>query len=86
MNSAFSWCPVCKKWVPEELMNTDVDEETGKVLRVCTPCIDGVETNYVLDEEHETVRCLYCDSVNTVELAPKWRHFKCNECGETFVI
>ena len=80
------WCPSCKKWVPEELMNYDWDPETKILTRVCTPCLEGAadENNYVLDKHHEDTACIYCGSYDTVEQYPKWRWFKCNSCGETF--
>lgn len=83
MSIEWSWCPQCKKWVPAKLMNYEIDER-GMVIQVCTPCLEGTETDYVKDEEHGLTRCIYCDSSNTVELAPNWNKFKCNDCGETF--
>lgn len=81
----WSWCPHCKKWVPETIMSIDVDED-GRVLRMCEPCMDGTssESNYVYDPHHEEVQCIYCDSYNTVEQAPNWGTYRCEDCGETF--
>jgi DNA-directed RNA polymerase subunit RPC12/RpoP len=67
-------------------MNYDRDEDTGKLIRICTPCLDEVETDYILEEDHETTRCIYCDSADTRELAPNWKHYVCNTCGEKFVV
>lgn len=88
----YSWCPQCHKWVPEELMNYDVDE--GKVIRVCTPCLEGTSdhNNYVVEEHHEDTKCLFCQSYDVVEQLKentpkaqlKWNWFKCNSCGKTF--
>ena len=82
----YCWCPGCKKWVPEELMNYDRDPETKILTRVCTPCLEGTadDNNYVLDLHHEDVACIYCGNYDTVEQRPNWRWFKCNTCGETF--
>ena len=82
----YCWCPGCKKWVPEELMNYDRDPETKVLTRVCTPCLEGTadDNNYVLDLHHEDVACIYCGSYDTVEQRPNWRWFKCSTCGETF--
>ena len=66
-------------------MNYDIDE--NKVLtRVCTPCLEGTSdsNNFVLDEDHEKVKCMYCDSTDTTEQVPKWRWYRCNTCGATF--
>ena len=84
MSIEWSWCPQCKKWVPASLMNRDFDEETGQLIRMCTPCMEGEESSYVEDPEHETVQCIYCDSADTTELAPQWNKYRCNACGETF--
>lgn len=67
-------------------MNYDIDPETKKLTRVCTPCLEGTaeDNNYVLDIHHEDVECIYCGGYNTTEQRPSWNWFKCNECGETF--
>lgn len=77
-----SWCPDCKRWVPEKRMNY------FDGIRVCTWCMEGTKQpeGFVYDPYHESVQCIYCDSYDTVELRPHWRKFKCNECGEVFVI
>ena len=82
----FSWCPSCKKWVPDKLMNYDTDPETKAVTRVCTPCLEGTAdlNNYVVDLYHESTECIYCGSYNTTEQKPNWLWYKCNECGATF--
>lgn len=79
------WCPNCKKWVPESLMNHDYDEG-GQLIRVCTPCLEGTadQNDFVYDPHFADVQCIYCDSYNTTELKPKWGWFQCNECGEVF--
>ena len=93
-DKGFSWCPQCKCWVPEELMNYDINEETGQLVRVCTPCLEG-ESNegvYIREEHHEDTRCLHCGSYDTVEqpkndatkASLKWNWFKCNTCGKIF--
>lgn len=78
-----SWCPQCRKWVPAKLMNYDYDDN-GRLLRVCTPCLEGKEISYIEEPEHETVRCVWCDSTNVKELAPEWNKYWCNDCNETF--
>lgn len=85
-DQGWCWCPSCKKWVPEQLMNYDTDPETKILTRVCTPCLEGTseDNNYVLDMHHEDVECIYCGSYDTTEQKPNWNWFKCNECGETF--
>ena len=79
------WCPSCKKWVPENLMNRDYDDDKN-LIRVCTPCLEGTadQNDYVYDPHFADVQCVYCDSYNTVELKLKWGWFQCNECGEVF--
>lgn len=81
-DKGYCWCPHCKKWVPEKLMNYDIED--GRVLRICTPCMDGTsESNsYVYDPHHEEVQCMFCDSYDTVEIDR--RKFKCNTCEEVF--
>ena len=83
---SWCWCPGCKKWVPEWLMNYDRDPETHKITRVCTPCLEGTsdKNSYVYEPHHEDTECIYCGSYDTTEQAPNWRWFKCNACGETF--
>lgn len=78
----YCWCPGCKKWVPEGLMNYDREEGT----RVCTPCLEGTsdDNDFVVEEHHEDTQCIYCDSYDTTELKPNWLWYKCNNCGETF--
>lgn len=78
-------CPVCKKWVPERLMNRDYDDD-GKLIRMCTPCMEGTSDNnkFVYDPHHEQTACIYCGSYDTVEQKPKWLWFKCNTCNNTF--
>lgn len=63
-------------------MNYDSDP----LIRVCTPCLEGTSTdnNFVQEVHHEDVRCIYCKSYDTVEQAPKWRWFKCNNCNKIF--
>lgn len=78
-----AWCPQCKKWVPQSTMNYDWTED-GQLFRVCNACLEGRETDYIEEPEHETVRCVYCDSSNVKELAPKWNTYVCNDCDETF--
>lgn len=78
-----SWCPICHRWVPASKMNYDVDDD-GRIIRMCGYCIEGVDTNFVKEEHHEQIQCVYCDSYDTVELAPQWNTYKCNNCGETF--
>ena len=82
----YCWCPSCKKWVPEKLMNYDTDTDTKKLIRVCTPCLEGTadENNFVYEPHHEDTKCIYCDSYDTTELPPRWRWFKCNNCGAEF--
>nr|DAF13633.1 MAG TPA: Protein involved in formate dehydrogenase formation [Caudoviricetes sp.] len=84
-DQGWCWCPHCGKWVPEKLMNYGRDE-AGKLIRVCTPCLEGTsaDNNYVLDEHHEQTACIYCGSYNTVEQVPRWLWFKCISCGKIF--
>lgn len=84
--TGWCWCPSCKKWVPDYLMNYDWDESSNTLTRVCTPCLEGLsaENDYVVDLHHEDTECVYCGSYDTIEQAPRWHWFKCNECGETF--
>ena len=79
---SYSLCPECNKWVPVELMNYDIDPETGKLSRVCTPCIEGTseENNYI----RNSPMCLYCDSNNTRPIEGKHDWFTCLDCGESF--
>ena len=67
-------------------MNHDIDPETKKLTRVCTPCLEGTseDNNYVLDIHHEDVKCVYGGSYDTTEQKPNWSWYKCNACGETF--
>lgn len=85
IDTGWCHCPVCKKWVPEELMNRDYDDD-GQLIRMCTPCMEGTSdaNSFVYDPHFGETECIYCGSHNTTEQAPKWRWFKCNECGETF--
>ena len=78
-------CPVCKKWVPEELMNRDYDDD-GQLIRMCTPCMEGTaEANtFVYDPHFGKVQCIYCRSTDTTEQVPRWKWFICNQCGKTF--
>lgn len=78
----YSWCPGCKKWIPEQHMLYDSETST----RVCAFCLDGTSdtTKYTLDEHHEDTKCVYCGSYNTTEQAPKWLWFRCNNCNNTF--
>lgn len=79
-------CPICKKWVPENLMHRDYDDTDGHLIRICIPCMEGTsdQNSYVYDPNHERTECVYCGSYDTTELRPRWLWFKCNECGETF--
>lgn len=81
----YCWCPECKKWVPEHLMNIDHDDD-GQLIRVCTPCLEGTsqDNHFVYDPNFDRVQCVYCDSFNTVEQAPQWNTFMCMDCGQTF--
>lgn len=77
-DSTYVWCPECRKWVPADLMQYDDN------VRVCTPCLEGTSdrNNYLLDEYHEQIQCIYCDGYNTKEtLGSLW---VCNDCGEIF--
>lgn len=78
-------CPVCRKWVPEELMNRDYDDD-GKLLRICTPCMEGEsdQNEFVYDPDFGKVECVYCGSTDTVERPPKWLWFRCSKCEHTF--
>ena len=82
--AGYCWSPGCMKWVPEHLMNYDADEH----IRVCTPCLEGTSavTNYIMEEHHEDTKCIYCGSYDTVENAPHWRHFRCQNCGKEFYL
>lgn len=77
-----TWCQECKRWVPESKMNYF----DGK--RICQWCLDGVSTpeEFIYDPYHEGIQCIFCDSWDTTEQVPKWRTFKCNSCGEIFII
>ena len=83
---SYSWCPGCRKWVPEYLMNYDTDPDTGQLIRVCTPCLEGTsdDNKFVSEPYHESTRCVYCGSYNTVEQRPKWLWYLCKDCGNTF--
>lgn len=81
-SDSYAWCPECKKWVPFEDILYDEETRTS----VCSYCLDGIETDFVYDPHHNQTQCIYCDSWDTTELAPDWRKFKCNECGEVFKI
>lgn len=84
--TAYSHCPYCKKWVPAGLMNYDIDEETGMITRICTPCIEGTsdQNSYIKDEHFGQTQCIFCDSWNTTYVGNN--QYKCNECEEVFVI
>lgn len=76
-----SWCQECRRWVPAHKMNY------FDGMRVCQWCLDGLPTpeEYVHDPYHGKTQCIFCDSWNTVEQAPQWGTFMCQECGEIFV-
>nr|DAM75454.1 MAG TPA: NUDIX domain protein [Caudoviricetes sp.] len=83
----YCWCPGCMKWVPEQLMNRERDLETRQLIRICTPCLEGVSAtnSYVFDEHHEQTRCVYCRSYNTTELvSQQYNKFFCNNCRREF--
>lgn len=79
-NYSRSWCPECKRWVPEKKMHYD------GLTRVCDWCLAGAPSpaTLVQDVHHEQTACIYCGSYDTVEQAPKWRWFKCGACNATF--
>lgn len=80
-NIEMSWCQDCKRWVPTSQM------QYFEGMRVCTWCVEGTvqPEGFVHEPYHESIQCIYCDSYNTVELASKWNHYKCKDCGETFM-
>lgn len=76
-----SWCPDCKRWVPSNKMFY------FEGTRACQWCLEGTEQpKMVIEQHHEDMQCIYCDSYDTVEQVPEWRKFKCNACGATFRI
>lgn len=79
-----SWCPHCKRWVPSKEMNYDVDDDDGRVIRMCNFCMEGTETSFIEEPYHESVQCIYCDSYNTIEQTPQWGKYVCKDCGATF--
>lgn len=84
-NQGWCHCPECKKWVPEDLMNRDYDDD-GKLIRVCTPCLEGTssENNYVYDPNFGKTQCVYCLSYNTTCVSDDSRKYTCNDCGANF--
>ena len=67
-------------------MNYDTDPDTGKLTRVCTPCLEGTseQNDYVLDIHHGEIQCPYCDAWGATAIKEKPRWYKCAECGEQF--
>ena len=78
---AMSWCQDCRRWVPKNKMNY------FKNLRVCQWCLDGFITpeKYIHDPHFEEVQCIFCDSWDTMQVQG-YSTYKCNTCGETFVL
>ena len=90
----YSWCPVCKYWVPSKYLHIYMDESSPLPQRVCSNCQSTSSTELVFeykswnyDPYHESVRCPFCESYNTEscnseQVADYWR---CLDCGEKFV-
>ena len=79
-DQGWCWCPHCKKWVPETLMNYDRDDD-GKLIRVCTPCLEGTsaDNKYVLDRHHDRQRA------STVAATIRWsKHL--SGCGSSVIL
>lgn len=85
MSTGYCRCPECKKWVPEDMMVRDYDDD-GQLIRVCSACLEGTsdQNDFVYDPDFGKVKCIYCRSLNTIEQAPNWNYFKCNSCNRTF--
>lgn len=77
-----SWCPDCQRWIPANKMNYFDGH------RVCQWCLDSVSTPeiYVYDPNREKVCCIFCDSADVTKLTAQPEIFKCNACGEIFII
>ena len=91
MVNRFSHCPQCGVWVPSENLQTELDEETGTVIRVCTACLFDAglvddpgfnRSEFVYEPDHGKPTCLFCDSFNVHKTTTGWQ---CNDCGERYL-
>ena len=78
-------CPECEKWVPAASMN----HFDG--IRVCDWCLNQEQDKPPHDrfayQPLGKERCIFCDSYNTDKIeGSSPQKYKCNECGEEFVI
>jgi len=81
--AGYCHCPECEKWVPSDSMNY------FNSIRVCDWCLNEEHTpdKFVHDPNHGRIQCIFCDSYDTTHLlGPIPRKYRCNVCGEEFII
>ena len=93
----YSWCPSCRYWIPAKYLYSFIDEDTGKLVRICENCLEATAEDpfpvfkpkkFNYDPHREQVMCVFCESYNTepVESEEFKDYWRCKDCGESFFI
>lgn len=91
----FSWCPICKHWVPAKYLIAEYDHVDDVLIRMCYNCAHQLGDTELPTFEHkdfrydptfEWVRCPFCGtkSENTHEIERNTYQCGNPQCGKKF--